>query len=56
MNTDRDAVEWLQMMAHHSHMADSTRATMARIARELEQVRAEVKLLRAAVPILARMA
>ena len=43
------------MMANHSHLADTTHATMARIARELEQVRAEVKSLRAAAPILARM-
>ena len=49
MNAERDAVEWLQMMAQYSHLADTTRATMARIAREMEQIRVEVTKLRAAL-------
>jgi hypothetical protein len=49
VTADRDAVEWLRMMAAHSPLAGSTRATIGRVADEMEQLRAEVEALRAAL-------
>lgn len=43
---ERDAVEWLRMMERHSPLAETTRATIGRVATELEQLRAEVAMLR----------
>ena len=48
---ERDAVEWLRMMEAHAPIAASTRATMGRIAAELEQLRAEVAALRSPPPL-----
>ena len=50
MGADRDAVEWLRMMAEHSPLAGFTRATIGRIADEMEVLRAEIAALRAEPP------
>ena len=49
MPAERDAVEWLRMMEAHAPIAETTRATMGRIADEVEQLRAEIVALRASL-------
>jgi hypothetical protein len=48
MAADRDAVEWLRMMAQFSGLTDS-KPHFARIADELEALRAEVAAMREAM-------
>ncbi len=55
MAADRDAVGWLRMMERFSPLTDC-KPHFARIADEMEALRAEIVTLRSAAPTLARAA